>query len=193
MNKTVRNRVAGGLLALAAAVGGVTYISTTGIEHTASHEGLRYHAYPDPGTGGAPWTICYGHTRGVRPGDTATQEQCEAYLAEDLYEAERALQELVDVPLRQGQYDAYVSFIFNAGQGNFRTSTMRRLLNEGDWRGSCNQFPRWKYANKRVLNGLVKRRYEEQALCLQEGPYVFYPNSIEPLRCRNPNVSHSRP
>lgn len=171
----MKKRVAGYLLALAATVGVGTYVSQQGIEDTAKHEGLRLNAYPDPATGGVPWTICYGHTRGVKRGDRATLEQCYQYLAEDLLEAERAVQRHVRVPLREGQYNAYTSFVFNAGEGNFKSSTMLRLLNAGDWRGSCNQFPRWIYANKRVLNGLRTRRYEEQAVCLKEGPYVYHP------------------
>lgn len=183
----MKTRVAAALLAVAAIGGGATYLSTTGVHQVASHEGLRTVAYPDPGTGGAPWTICFGHTRGVYRGMTATLDQCERWLAEDLFVAERAVQRLVEVPLRQGQYDAYVSFVFNVGEGAFQRSTMLRLLNQGDWRGSCNQFPRWKYANKRVLNGLVKRRYEEQALCLTEGPYAYYPESHPVLSCSSPN------
>lgn len=168
----MKARVAALLAALALGVGGVTYVSTQGIEHTAEKEGLVYHAYPDPGTKGVPWTICYGHTKGVRPGMTATQAQCEAWLAEDLYVAERAVQRHVRVPLTQGQYDALVSFVFNVGEGQFRTSTLLRLLNQGDYKGACDQFPRWVYANKRVLDGLVTRRTEEQAMCLKEFVYV---------------------
>lgn len=174
----LKTRVAAYLLAAAAAVGGgATYLSQSGIENTAKHEGLRLVAYPDPGTGGAPWTICYGHTKGVKRGDRATVEQCERWLAEDLLEAERHVQRLVRVPLRQGEYDAYVSLVFNAGPGNFQSSTMLRLLNSGNWHAACNQFPRWIYANKRILNGLRTRRLEEQAICLRDGPYVYYPAS----------------
>lgn len=183
--------VMAGLVALAAAGGVGTYISEVGVQQVAQHEGLRYTSYPDPGTGGAPWTVCYGSTRGVRPGMILTHEECLERLAADLWEAERAVQRNVKVPLRQGEYDAYVSFVFNVGEGNFRTSTMLRLLNSGDRTGACNQFPLWKYANKLVLNGLVVRRHEEQSLCLQEGPYV-YPqehrtgvrNTYHPPYCR---------
>ena len=173
----MKARVAALLAALALGVGGVTYVSTQGIEHAAEKEGLRLVAYPDPGTNGVPWTICYGHTRGVKPGMTATPEQCEQWLAEDLYVAEKAVQRRVKVPLTQGQYDALVSFVLNGGEGQFRTSTMLRLFNQGDYEGACNQFPLWVYANKRVLNGLVTRRTEEQAMCLRrEWRFVYVPS-----------------
>lgn len=173
----LRAKVAGYLVAAALAVGGVTYVSMEGVQHIAVQEGLRYTAYPDPGTGGKPWTICYGHTKGVYRGQTATQDQCDRWLAEDTHEAERGVQRLVRVPLTQGQYDSFVSFVFNAGEGHFRSSTMLRLLNQGDYRGACNQFPRWIYADKRILNGLVTRRYKEQAMCLRpDRSYVYVPS-----------------
>ena len=160
---------------IAAAVLGASLLSVGGISLIKSHEGLRYTAYPDPGTGGVPWTICYGHTKDVRPGQTATQAQCDRYLREDLAEAEYTLKGTTRVALTQGEYNAYVSFIFNAGASNWRSSSMLRLLNQGDRVAACNQFPRWVYANKRKLKGLVTRRYEEQALCLSFGRIVYDP------------------
>jgi len=49
-----------------------------------SFEGLRQNAHPDPATRGQPWTICYGSTNGVKPGDRKTVEQCKALLALEL-------------------------------------------------------------------------------------------------------------
>lgn len=170
-------RVLALLLGLAVAGGGATYLSLRGAEHIAAHEGYSLVAYPDPGTGGAPWTICRGHTKGVYRGMRATPEQCDKWYAEDSYEAEQAVQSLVKVPLRQGQYDAYVSFVFNMGITKFRKSTMLKLVNAGKWIASCNEFPKWKYANKKVLNGLVTRRYQEQTQCLKAGPYVYHPKN----------------
>lgn len=174
---TVTQRVMALLLGLAVAGGGATYLSLRGAQQVASHEGYRLVAYPDPATGGKPWTICRGHTKGVYRGMQATHEQCDRWYAEDLREAEEAVQRLVKAPLRQGQYDAYVSFVFNMGYPKFASSTMLRLVNSGKWKASCNEFPRWKYANKMVLAGIVKRRYEEQTNCLKDGPYVYLPKS----------------
>lgn len=150
-------------------------VSVAGIALIKSQEGLRYTAYPDPGTGGAPWTICYGHTGGIRKGMTATQAQCDRWLAEDLAVAEGVLQSTVKVSLTQGEYDSYVSFIFNAGPSNWRSSTMLKLLNRGERIAACNQFPRWVYSDKRVLNGLVTRRFKEQHQCLTFGRWVYDP------------------
>lgn len=159
---------------LALAVGSL--LSLGGLYHIASSEGLVYTAYPDPATGGAPWTICYGHTGPeVKPGLTVTHKQCLLWLQQDTMKAERVVRHLVTVPLRQGQYDAYVSFVFNAGATKFRNSTMLRKVNAGDAVGSCREFPKWKYANKMVMEGLVVRRFKEQAMCLEVGPYVYRP------------------
>lgn len=171
----LKKRVMAALLALAAAGGGVTYLSFSAAEKIATHEGYRLVAYPDPGTGSKPWTICRGHTKGVYPGMRVTPEQCDRWFAEDLYVAERAVQNMVRVPLKQGEYDALVSFVFNCGETKLGTSTLLRKLNSGDRIGSCNEYLRWIYANKLVLNGLRTRRTHERALCLKAGPYVYFP------------------
>lgn len=128
----------------------------------AEHEGMRLEAYPDPGTGGEPWTIGVGHTGGVKPGDRITKEQAIDFLAADLQSAERAVAGAVKVPLSQNEFDALVSFVFNVGAGAFRSSTLLRLLNVGDRRGAADQFPRWNQANGKVMTGLVRRRADER-------------------------------
>lgn len=161
---------------IAAILLGASVVSAGGVALIKQHEGVRYHAYPDPASGNDPWTICYGHTKGVVKGMTANQETCDRWLKEDLAAAEAVVQLTVKVPLSQGEYDSYVSFVFNAGQGNWQSSTMLRKLNAGDRVGACNQFPRWIYADKRVFNGLKTRRYHEQQQCLSFGRTVYVPH-----------------
>lgn len=159
-------------------LGAVILLSGAGALALQQREGLRTTAYPDPATGGAPWTICWGHTGPeVYRGLTVSRAQCEQWYWEDVAEAESYLRRYIRVPVRQGAWDAYVSFVFNVGPENFRTSTMLRKLNAGDWRGSCNQFPRWVYANRMRMEGLAVRRYSEQRQCLLEGTYVYVPKS----------------
>lgn len=121
-------------------------------------------AYPDPGTGGEPFTLGYGHTGGVKPGDTCTEAQAMEWLAEDVREAERAIERLVTVPLTQDQFDALVSFVFNLGAGNFGGSTLLKRINAGDFEGASREFPRWNRAAGRVMAGLTKRRHAEAAM-----------------------------
>ena len=140
--------------------------STKGIALIKSAEGLRLKAYPDPGTGGLPWTIGYGSTSGVTRNMVITEVQAEQMLAADLVRFERIVERLVRVPLNQGQFDALVSFTYNVGEGNFTKSTLLRKLNAGDSTSAAEQFSRWINAGGKVLPGLVKRRAAERALFL---------------------------
>ncbi len=142
------------------------FTSDLGLALVKRFEGLETVAYPDPGNRvtGEPWTIGYGHTRGVRRGDTCTEEQATAWLREDLQAAEGAVRHLVDVPLNQGQFDALVSFVFNVGAAAFGNSTLLRLLNGGDAAGAAEQFRRWNRGADGVLPGLVRRRAAERDL-----------------------------
>lgn len=144
--------------------------SQSGLDFIADHEGLELTAYPDPGSGGEPWTIGVGHTGGVKPGDTCTKHEALQWLAEDVETAEKAVLRMVDVPLSQNQFDALVSFVFNCGAGNFEKSTLRRLLNDLDYDGAKGQFPRWDKAAGKVMAGLTKRRHAEAALF--DGEYM---------------------
>lgn len=159
-----------------AALVAASLLSVAGIMHIKDSEGLRLTAYPDPATGAAPWTICNGHTGPeVRPGLTVTREQCELWLRQDTAKHEGYVKNLIRRPIRQGEYDAMVSFSFNVGPTNLRNSTLLRKFNAGDRVGSCNEYPKWKYANKMILRGLVERRYTEQTMCLTSGPYIYAP------------------
>jgi Phage-related lysozyme (muraminidase) len=136
-------------------------VSAAGLDCIKGHEGLRLKAYLD--TGGV-WTIGYGHTAGVKEGDTCTPEQAYAWLDEDADIAERAINQLVKVPLTQNQFDALVSFVYNIGRPEFFTSTLLRKLNAGDYTGAAGQFGRWIYDNGKIINGLVLRRSDERDL-----------------------------
>lgn len=140
--------------------------SPKGVALIKSAEGLRLKAYPDPGTGGLPWTIGYGSTSGVTRNMVITKTQAEQMLAADLVRFESAIERLARVPLNQSQFDALVSFTYNVGEGNFTKSTLLRKLNAGDTSGAAEQFSRWVHAGGKVLPGLVKRRAAERALFL---------------------------
>lgn len=133
---------------------------------TQSFESCRLTAYPD--SKGVP-TIGWGHTRGVRLGDTCTQAQADAWLLEDIQEAVAAVNRLVSVALTQHQFDALVDFTFNAGEGNFASSTMLRKLNAGDSAGAEAEFSRWDMCGGAHLAGLARRRAAEAAMFADEG------------------------
>lgn len=130
-----------------------------------SFEGLELKAYPDPATGGDPWTIGYGSTgRHVRPGLVITEADAERLLMDDLSRFEIGVEKMTGGISTPAQFGAMVSLAFNIGLGNFQTSTLRRLHNEGDYEGAARQFIRWNKAAGRVMAGLTRRRNAETAL-----------------------------
>lgn len=110
------------------------------------------------------WTIGYGHTRTAKQGMTITPEQADTLLLQDLSEAERIVEDYVDVRLTDNQFAALVSFAFNVGAGSFSRSTLLRVLNAGEYGLVPDQLKRWVRANGKVLAGLVRRRKEEATL-----------------------------
>jgi len=143
--------------------------SDAGIEMIKSHEGLVLYSYPDPGTGGEPWTIGYGHTRGVRPGMSVSEKQAEEFLREDLEGFERAVENLLPIEMSQSEFDALVSFVFNVGTYALETSTLRKRLLAGEPRCWVYQkeLPRWNKGANGPMPGLTRRRQEEADLaCL---------------------------
>lgn len=141
--------------------------SDAGIDLIKRFEGCRLSAYPDPGTGGEPWTIGWGTTRidgqPVRPGMKISQEQADALLRADVarYAAEVAAA-LGEAPTTQAQFDALVSFHYNTGAIGRATLTRRHC--EGDFERAAREFARWTRAGTRTMPGLVRRREAEAAL-----------------------------
>ena len=136
-----------------------------GCELTELSESLRLAAYPDPGTGGAPWTIGYGHTGpDVSSGMRCTPAQAQAWLLGDVASAENAVHRLVTQRLTQHQFDALVDFTFNVGAAHLAGSTLLRRLNAGDLAAADAEFAQWTLAAGKRLPGLVKRRAAEAAL-----------------------------
>lgn len=113
------------------------------------------------------WTLGWGHTKGVRQGDTCTQPTAEAWLQQDVAGAANDVNNAVKVTINQHQFDALVSLTFNIGTGAFNGSTLLRKLNAGDVQGAAQQFAVWNKQAGRVLPGLVTRRAAEAALFLR--------------------------
>ena len=147
--------------------------SQDGVNLIKSFEGLRLTAYRDPV---GVLTIGYGTTTGVSSGMQITQSQAEAYLKQDLAKFEQAVKDDVTVPLNSSQFDALVSFTYNVGEGALTSSTLLRLLNQGDYQGAANQFARWNKGDGGAeLAGLTTRRKAEKALFLGQDYTAFLP------------------
>ena len=148
--------------------GGVDWL-TPCLAIVKEFEGCVLHAYPDPGTGGDPWTIGYGHTGPeVRPGLVWTQQQAEQTLARELPVYRSQMLEVLPMASRWNgnQQAAMTSFVYNLGAGALQGSTMRRRLMAGEDPATVvrQEFPKWVNGGGGPLPGLVRRRAAEVAL-----------------------------
>lgn len=134
-------------------------ISNEGLDLIRAHEGCRFSAYQDSV---GVWTIGYGHTRGVKEGDTCTQAQADEWLKLDVLVAEQCVMQAVTVPLTQGEFDALVSFTFNLGCRALKNSTLLKMLNDSNYDGAAAEFSKWNHAGGVVLAGLTARREAER-------------------------------
>lgn len=126
-------------------------------------------AYPDPGTGAAPWTIGWGATGpNITPETVWTVEQAEHALYEHLNYFAVGLAKLSPVVLRipDKKYAALISFAYNCGLGNYRISTLKKRVDAQDWTGAGEEILKWNKAAGRVLPGLTRRRKAEALLLL---------------------------
>lgn len=123
-------------------------------------------AYPDPATGGRPWTIGFGTTGpDVNPGTVWTRAEAEARLKHDVCKFGRGVAELIgDAPTEQHEFDALTSFSYNVGLNALRRSALLKKHKAGDKRGAAQEFARWRLAAGKVMKGLVRRRAAEAAL-----------------------------
>ena len=136
-------------------------INEDGLELIREYEGLRLKAYRCPGQ---IWTIGYGHTRTVTSNMIITEDEAEGLLKDDVYDAQRAVSRLIQVPLSDNQFSALVSFTFNVGITNLKKSTLLKLLNRGWYEQVPAQLMRWTKSRGESLGGLSRRRAAESRL-----------------------------
>lgn len=128
-------------------------------------EGCKLVAYPDPGTGGAPWTVGWGATGpGIGPGTVWTQAQADERLAQDVERFMAGVQRVLTREPSDNELAAMTSLAYNIGLGAFERSTLLRFLNAGDKANAAKQFDVWRRAGGRVMQGLVNRRADERKL-----------------------------
>lgn len=134
--------------------------SQNGIDLIKQFEGCRLNAYQ---CAAGVWTIGYGHTAGVRKGQIITQVQAESFLKDDLYKFEQKVMKYDSkYHWNQNEFDALVSFAFNIGNIDQLTANGTR-----DIKTISEKMLQHKKASGRILDGLTKRRKEEQNLFLK--------------------------
>ena len=160
----------------AATIALVVAMSPAGYRMLKSHEGLGQpgatvqKAYADPYYGWRIATICYGHTAGVKQGDTATMTQCEQFLKQDVARHCALVYDALlphGIWLTQGEQDAYCSFAYNLGKFKGTDSVYGRLLKQDDW-GACMGLLKYWYSNGQPSRGLWERRYVEYNMCISQ-------------------------
>lgn len=137
-------------------------INKQGLELIKHFESLKLEAYKDVV---GVWTIGWGHTgEDVYEGLVITEEQAEELLKKDLEEYERYVRGSIGTRLNDNQFSALVSFAYNLGIGNLKTSTLLKLLNKGDYFNASKEFVKWSKAGGKRYKGLVRRRLSERNL-----------------------------
>jgi GH24 family phage-related lysozyme (muramidase) len=149
--------------------------NASGLEVIKGFEGWMANAYPDPATGGEPWTIGYGHTSAagdpkVYKGLTITKAEGENILKRDLLVYEKAVDAALTRTPTSDQFSAMVSLTYNIGPANFQTSTVRKEHNNGNFAAAANAFLLWNKAGNppKEMAGLTRRRNAERALYLSQ-------------------------
>lgn len=144
-------------------------ISQEGIDLIKNFEGCKLYAYRDSV---GVLTIGIGHTKNVKAGMAITQQQAETFLKEDIKPIETLLNGM-GINYTQGQFDALTSFIFNIGQGNFKSSTMYKYIvaKKSDIE-ITDQMVKWHNAGGKPLLGLKRRRATEANMFL--GKEMYY-------------------
>jgi lysozyme len=140
-------------------------ISKEGLSLIKKFEGCELEAYLCPA---GVWTIGYGHTKDVKEGDKINKEEADYLLQEEMIEYESYINDFVEVPLNQNQFDALCSWVYNLGPTNLKNSTMLKVLNEEKYVDVPQEIKRWNKAGGEVLDGLIKRREAEAKMFVGE-------------------------
>ena len=143
-------------------------VSKAAIALIKHHEGVRSRPYRCPAR---LWTVGVGHLIGdgkLLPDSynrTFSQEEIDGILKSDLRRFELGVHKMLpNVPLRQHEFDALVSFCFNLGLGCFQRSTIRQALLRGDKKAAMESLVKYCRAGGKILRGLQIRRLDEKAL-----------------------------
>jgi lysozyme len=143
-------------------------VSKAGIALIKHHEGVRSRPYRCPAN---LWTVGVGHLIGDGKhlpdtwNRTFTEAEIDGILKSDLRRFELGVHKMLpNVPLRQHEFDALVSFCFNLGLGCFQRSTLRQALLRGNKKAAMESLVKYCRAGGKILRGLQIRRLDEKAL-----------------------------
>lgn len=137
----------------------------------ATWEGKRNEAYLDTIASPAVWTVCYGETdrkyafKGARYTDAQCLEMLRARVQEFYTVMEKhALTDRIPVSVQASMLE----LLYNVGEGQFRTSTILRVANAGDYKSACRELDKWVKAGGKTIRGLVNRRNASEEMCMRD-------------------------
>lgn len=140
--------------------------SKEGLEHIKEFEQFRAKAYRP--VQGDRWTIGWGNTfykdgSPVKEGDIITMDEANELLSNIIYRFEFEINDLIKTELNQNQFDALLSFTYNVGTGNFKNSTLLKIVNQdpNNLKEIEKQFLRWDKSGGKIYKGLTRRRESE--------------------------------
>jgi len=146
----------------------ITKTGPKGIELIKSFEGFRGAPYKCPA--GIP-TIGYGATfypdgKKVTMTDAhITEEKATELLSSMLISFEKYVDSYCIDTITQNQFDALVSFAYNLGPANLKSSTLLKKVNINPEDETIRvEFMKWTKAGGKTLKGLVRRREAEANL-----------------------------
>lgn len=139
-----------------------------GISLIKKYEGCKLTAYKCPA---GVWTIGYGNTfyedgSKVKPGDKITQERADQ-LFRNILEKKflEPIRKLIVSDINDNMFSAIVSFTYNVGIGNLKSSTLLKKVNANPNDQTISlEFKKWVKSAGKVLPGLVRRRESESDL-----------------------------
>lgn len=166
-------------------------INAAALDLIARSEGFVDHWYPDPAHGWKVPTCCFGHTDAAGEPKYAatkakkfTRAEGLAILRHDVSKYAKAVENAVKVPLNDNQFGALVSFCYNVGPGNFRSSSVLERVNAKRFEDVPIRLLLWNKAGGKTLRGLTKRRTEEGAL-FKLGSASTAPKPLTPSQVDN--------
>ena len=135
------------------------------VELIKKFEGFKETAYKCPA---GVWTIGYGWTHVVKEGDTITMEKASELVQQEVAKIAKQIKTTLGTEvfesLTENQICALIDFVYNLGLGNFKNSTLCKMIKSGQIMEAGNQFERWVKSGNKVLPGLVNRRKAEKNL-----------------------------
>ncbi len=162
-------------------------VSEEGLKLLKHHEGFRKKPYQ---CAAKIWTIGYGHAMypeqmkipatlegmalrkafplNAEDNRVWSKEEIGALLVKDVVRFERAIKRFISVPLRQCEFDALVSAVYNLGPGWLQRSPVRQKINRGDKKGAMASLLKYNKGGGVVLRGLDNRRKDEAAMFMRE-------------------------